>query len=396
MAGQIDEERMAALHAALDAVGPEDSADRARLLGRLAVEHMFTSNDEERHALADEAVAVARRIGDAGALADALSGAMPACYVPWRAAVARDYADELIAVCRDLGDPQRWAMANLWNFVAHFAVGEMNVADERLAVTQQLNAELRQPTLHWLTTAWTALRVLMAGDFERAEQLAAEAYEFGERTGQPDAFTWFAAQTAVAMRERGRMLELRDMIELEVERNPGLPAWLIFRGDLFCMAGDVDGARSALEAVVRDGRLEVPRDVMWIYSAAITQSIAEFVGDTARADTLYQALLPFRHLPVHGGVSYQGSAELYLAAGARATGRLDDAVAHAEAAVAFEERVGARTWLGIAHADLARTLRLRSAPGDVERAEEHTQAAHAIAADTGSVYVERRAAGHYA
>ena len=395
MAGEIDEERITVLLDALTAVGEEDSPDRARLLGRLAVELMFTSRDQERHELADEAVAVARRTGDVLALADTLAASIPACYVPWRTKVATEYADELLQVTADVDDPQRWALANLWNFVAHLAVGEMEIGDDRLRVAQQMDAELKQPTLHWLTTAWTAFRVLMDGDVDEAERLATEAYEFGERTGQPDAFTWFAGQLWVLMRERGRVLELRDTVEQEVQRNPGLPAWLIVRGEICCAAGDFDGARAVLEELAPNGRLMVPRDVMWLYAAKAMLEIAEWVGDVAKVEPLYNELLPLRHLPAHGGVTYQGSVERYLACGARALGRAETAVEHAEAAVAFEQRVGARTWLGVAYVELARCLRLREAPGDIARADECERMALDIAAETGSVYVQRRAAGEY-
>jgi tetratricopeptide (TPR) repeat protein len=356
---------------------------------------MFTSRDQERHELADEAVSVARRTGDVLALADTLAASIPACYVPWRARVATEYADELLQVTAGLNDPQRWALANIWNFVAHLAVGEVDIGDEALRVAQQMDAELNQPTLHWLTTAWTAFRVLMDGDVDEAERLATEAYEVGERTGQPDAFTWFAGQLWVLMRERGRVLELRDTVEQEVQRNPGLPAWLIVRGEICCAVGDLDGAREVLDQLVPNGRLAVPKDVMWMYAAKALLELAEWVGDVSKVQPLYDELLPLRHLPAHGGVTYQGSLERYLGCGARALGRLDDAVAHCEAAVAFEQRVKARSWLGIALADLARTLRLRNAPGDAARADECDRQALELAAATGSVYVARRVAGQY-
>jgi class 3 adenylate cyclase len=395
MAGEIDEERIAVLDEALAAVGESDSADRARLLGRLAVELMFSSRDEERHALADEAVAVARRTGDTLALADTLAASIPACYVPWRAEVARDYADELIEVTARLDDPQRRALGNLWNFVAHLALGEMEIGDERLRVAQQLDAELKQPTLHWLTTAWTAFRALMRGDVDEAERLAAEAYEVGERTGQPDAFTWYAGQLWVLMRERGRVLELRDTVEQEVQRNPGLPAWQIVRGEICCSVGDLDGARSVLEQLAPGGRLSVPRDVMWLYAGKALLEMAAWVGDVSKVQPLYEELLPLRHLPAHGGVTYQGSVERYLACGARALGQPGLAVEHAEAAIAFEQHVGARTWQGIAYSELARSLRDRGTPDDLARADECDRLALDIAAQTGSVYVRRQVAGEY-
>jgi hypothetical protein len=124
--------------------------------------------------------------------------------------------------------------------------------------------------------------------------------------------------------------------------------------------------------------------------------LAEFVGDVTTAERLYAEVLPFRGLVAHAGVTYQGSAELYLAAGARTMGRYDDAVTHLEAAIRFEESMHARTWLGVACADLARTLRLRCLDGDEALAEHYVTQALEIARETGSVLVERRAAGQFA
>ncbi len=62
--GGVDEDRVEALEAALAVVGEEDSIERARLLIQLAVELTFAAPVERRSALAGEAEAIARRLGD--------------------------------------------------------------------------------------------------------------------------------------------------------------------------------------------------------------------------------------------------------------------------------------------------------------------------------------------
>jgi tetratricopeptide (TPR) repeat protein len=236
----------------------------------------------------------------------------------------------------------------------------------------------------------------MTGDIDEAERLATAAFELGDRTGQPDAFTWYAGQLWVISRERGQIAAIADTVVAEVERNPGLPAWQIVLAATKCTAGDLAAAQAVLDRLAPEGRLAVPRDVMWLYAAANLLEIAEAVGDTTKAGALYDALLPYRDLPTHGGVTYQGSTERYLAAGARALGRYDDAVEHLTAAIGFEERLSAPTWLGVACADLARTLRMRGSADDHSRADSYDARARELAAQTGSVFVQRRADGHYA
>ena len=70
--GEVDDERVAALEAALDAAGGDDSPTRARLLAALAVEIDYAGDRERRLRLADEALAIARRTGDVATLAHVL------------------------------------------------------------------------------------------------------------------------------------------------------------------------------------------------------------------------------------------------------------------------------------------------------------------------------------
>src|SRR5688500_1595296 len=72
VAGAVDEDRVAALEAAVLALPSDDSAIRARLLCTLGLELSFAGAWERRVALSDEAVAMARRVGHAEALADVL------------------------------------------------------------------------------------------------------------------------------------------------------------------------------------------------------------------------------------------------------------------------------------------------------------------------------------
>ena len=64
IAGALDEDRVQVLEDALGAVGPADTTIRARLLALLALELAWRDPELSRLGLADEAVAMARRLGD--------------------------------------------------------------------------------------------------------------------------------------------------------------------------------------------------------------------------------------------------------------------------------------------------------------------------------------------
>ena len=63
-----------------------------------------------------------------------------------------------------------------------------------------------------------------------------------------------------------------------------------------------------------------------------------------------------------------GALDRYLGILATTLGRLDEAEAHFEAAIALNERMGGRPWAARTRANYAATLRARNAPGDAARA----------------------------
>lgn len=68
-----------------------------------------------------------------------------------------------------------------------------------------------------------AVRALIAGNTDTAEQLATEALRIGTDSGQPDAATFHFLQSMDVSWQRGTMGELAPVIEQAVAENPGLP-----------------------------------------------------------------------------------------------------------------------------------------------------------------------------
>ena len=72
--GGVDQERIALLEQALEAIGPHDTRARTRLLATLVAELTFDTDLPRRRAVADEAIAIARRLDDPRAVVAALIG----------------------------------------------------------------------------------------------------------------------------------------------------------------------------------------------------------------------------------------------------------------------------------------------------------------------------------
>src|SRR5204863_371169 len=81
--GEVDEERVAVIEAALAIMPAEDAATRAQLLVKLAVELNWGGNLPRRVSLVDEALALARRSGDDRTLGMVLSEGSITTWVPW-------------------------------------------------------------------------------------------------------------------------------------------------------------------------------------------------------------------------------------------------------------------------------------------------------------------------
>ena len=108
--GAVDRERIAVLERALAAVGTHDTPHRTRLLATLVAELTFDADLARRRAVADEALAIARRLNDPRALVAALIGLLSfpdrpdSDHLQW--------ADEVLEIATRLDDPVSLSIAS--------------------------------------------------------------------------------------------------------------------------------------------------------------------------------------------------------------------------------------------------------------------------------------------
>jgi DNA-binding SARP family transcriptional activator len=171
--GQVDGEKVEMIEAALEALPVTDSSARARLLATLCAELSFHSPLEHRLALANEAKAMARRLGDRATLLEAVCRCSGAIRVP--STLATELADhaEAIAAAQDLADQVGLLYAASLGYALAVKAGQFVLAEERLAMTGATAKKLGQPSLLWLATYSDAAHALLHGDPEEAERLAA-------------------------------------------------------------------------------------------------------------------------------------------------------------------------------------------------------------------------------
>lgn len=384
------------LQEALVMLGDGDERLRMRLLSRLAC--AWRSSPERRddsETLSRQAIEIARDLDDPSSLSYALTGRFWATWWPENPAEREAIAKETMRVAEALGDGERIAEAHLLTFMSAIERGRIAEAHSAAASLRRVVEELRQPAQLLMEPAGRAQLALLEGDFALAETVLAEetASRFQVQPAHDD-------QSAVRMhrfllrREQGRIAEEEATVRASVDDYPWYP---LHRAALACLLLDLGRqaeARSIFEDLSRDDFVALYRDDEWFLGMSLASEACSLLGDASVAGVLLEQLEPFagRHAIGHAEGSV-GAVDRYLGLLAATLGRLDDADRYLTAAIAVNERMGARPWTAHSQHDLAGVLRRRNAPGDRDRADQLDRAARATARTLGMMLAERIGVG---
>lgn len=390
--GKADTERIAALEAALDAAGPAASRSRARLLANLAVELYFSSDAAQRRALSDEALALARRLGDPLTLARVLHARLVVIWEPGTIGERQEATGELVALADSLGDPAIAAWSYVWRFIATTEIANLDEADHSLSRLTALTNELNQPLLSWVAAYLTAERALLAGRLSEAETLGRRASEMGKTLGQPDARMFFGTQRFQICYEHGHLAEIVDRLAgvPEEARRPETRALLALA---YCELNQYDDARRVFEPLAAT-LADLPLTLEWLQIMTTCASICAHLRDTSVASRLLEYLAPYGEQAIGHPIlcwARWGCVSHYLGLLTACLGRWDEADGHFAAAAATHDRIGAPTWLARTHVEWGQMLLSRRNPEDVPRARELLGRAQTAAHELGLPTVERRA-----
>ncbi len=393
--GQVDEDRVEVLQAALDALPETDGPERACLLATLCSELTYGSSLEERIGLADEAKAVARRSGDPATLAVVLSLCSISTDTPARLSDSLEELAELRTLADSLDEPRRRFSGASIGFHFAFRAGQFDLADQLLETACLLAARLQQPGLVWTATFHSAARALSFGDAERADELATAALEIGTSSGQPDAFGLYGTQLASTRLVQGRYGEMVSLLEELAKQNPAIPAYTGALASSRMEAGDDDGARELIERAAARS-FAFPEDTTWFTVVITYARVAIELGLDDHAAALFERLAPFHdQVPNNGTIPHEPVA-MFLGALTTVLGRYEEA----ESYFAEAQELNIRGRLAFAEASTnmywGRMLRKRGGPGDAERARTLLTESRDIAAARGYASVERRATAELA
>jgi hypothetical protein len=310
---------------------------RCRLLATLAFE-LDGARTERGYQASAQAVQMARRIGDAGALTTAINGRF---FQTFR----HDGLNERLRLADELaelpGKPVTTeALAHLMLVAAYSGRASFGEADQHAAAAAQIAARYDLPVIATRVSAYRALRAALAGDPSAAECYEAAAAQMS-RLGM-----W---QHGAALRilglfslnvTSGRAVDITDDLA-QMSRHPpwsGLLAEIY--GLTLAAAGRVADAREAA------GRPQpIKRDWFWLFMNGVRGLLGIAIDDPGRAESAYQALLPVAGRPAGADTAMitLWPADQILGDLARYL-RLPGAKAHYQHALAVAEQANVRSW----------------------------------------------------
>ncbi len=390
--GASDRHVLRLLDAARTALGDVETELRARVIARMASAMRDQPDREPRAALSEEALAIARRLGEPSTLAYALSARWAAIMGPDQIDYRLELAEELQEVAELGQDKERVLEAHVFRLVALQELGNIAGYRSEVQAMEPLARDLRQPAQEWMVAVCKATLSLIEGPLDEAERLAAEALRLGERSMTWDAVAFSRIQTFAVRREQGQLANVEPVILRSVEEYPTRPMFRCLLATLFCELGQLENARPVFEGMAVEGFADLPMNNDWLHSLCLLSEVAAALGDSVRAAMLYALLTPYDWATVDELEASPGAVARFLGLLSATMSRWDEAAGHFERALEKNREMGARPWVAHTEHDFARMLALRHGPGDRERAISLLRSALDASRDSGMRALEEKTA----
>lgn len=355
------------LEGALDAVAGTATDLEARLTAALAreLQHSVAEDRPRALPLSERALELGQQAEDPLTLLDCLLARHDVLWAPGSAAERVPVTEQIVRQAKLLGDDERVAEGLLLQANALLESGSAAFAavlESGLAVLDALD----QPRHRYLARTRRAALALLHGQLDEAERLIDEAADLGERIREPDTANVRMSQRLELVRARALPDELRTFAKEAVAHWTGAPvhAHAVAAGFL-ASAGDLDGAKHEVAAVLALGSWSADRSYLWSVLVRELSTAAVALDDRELMAELLEELAPLAgSCAVNGAVvAFAGSHAETAAMLETALGR--DGSRHLSEAAAAYRRLGAAGWLARLSVVPARELRRQGAAWEV-------------------------------
>jgi DNA-binding SARP family transcriptional activator/tetratricopeptide (TPR) repeat protein len=368
------------LQRALAALGDDDNALRARLMGRLAA----YEDAGRKTVLAREALEIARRVADKATLADVLASAHRAIRGPDSVHESIALAAELGRVAGEIGDDRLRALAHGRLLDLLLELADIDAVERELDALQRLAEPRKDPYLTWLLAGIRASHAVLMGQLDRGETFVRNALAQRVEGRDEVGAQTFGVQMFILRREQGRVHELMDMAEGFAAQHPQLTVWRCILASVYAQLERTTEARLALETLAGTDFSHVPRDGGWLPSLCALSEVAFYLGDVPRAQLLYELLVPYGdRCAVTTALRCRGPVSRPLGLLATALSQYEDAERHFAQALEMSTQIRSPLWMAHTQHDYAHMLLRRNQPGDNDEALRALAQALAVAEELG-------------
>lgn len=312
----FDRTQIDLLEEALARLPNEDSPLRARVLARLSIALSFLESEERRLTLSEQAVAMARRVGDPSVLGYALAAHCDAIAGPDHSEAREREAREVIALAPAPGDdPHLELLGRRLLVVALLEQGRLAEADVEIDAFERVADRLREPLYRWYVPLWRGMRALTRGELEESSAWCKEAAEIGARAHSDNAAMLTAQQKWLRLRALGRFTDASRLLEDAFAPYFEQAGGIAIAAGSRLQAGRLEEARPLVAewAGSLTGR---PRDsAEWLPEMATLAEAAVALDDPGLAEVVIGQLRPYANRFVVDGIgaSVPGSVAWYLA-----------------------------------------------------------------------------------
>jgi DNA-binding CsgD family transcriptional regulator/tetratricopeptide (TPR) repeat protein len=372
--GIVDPVQVGLLEEALAALDEADSPLRARVLAGLARALVSTPQAERRLALSEDAVRMARRLGDPATLAAALFGRHLAIWGSERAEVTGErlaIATEAVGLAEQIGDRAMALRGRGLRRIDLLELGDVAGYDADLAAAERAAEELRQLRYRWQLPLAHATRALLAGRFAQAEELIEQGLAAGQRAGDQAVGNYYTGVLATLRFMQGRLGELAELAGDAATRFPAMVVFRAAQAAMLAEIGRADEAQAEVEWLAARDLAAVPRDPAWSYCLASLALACYHLGEAEIAGTLHPLLEPYADRNIvtgRVGAICLGPAAYFLGLLDLTLGLPEPALHRFQQAAALAGRMQARPMVAMSREGQARALLALDRPGGRQQA----------------------------
>lgn len=285
--GVIDHEIVDMVEQTLDRLSPGDQQLRCRLLSTLGFELQGAKSDRGYQA-STEAVEIARRLGDAGALTIAINARYFQTYRNDGLAERRSLGAELTAL---RGKPViADALAHVFLLVASSGAADFTAADRHADEATHIADRYGLHTIAAAVIPYRAMRTALDGEPNAAAELYDQAGAAINQLG-----LWQHGFGTSIFGRFSLLVMLDRVAEMAEELEPFGAVETLRETYALALAcsGRVADARTAAGPP-----LPIGRDILWLFMTGVRGLLAIAIDDHDRGESAYQALLPYAARPM--------------------------------------------------------------------------------------------------